>query len=453
MGLSGAKAREGAPPDREPIIEIRRKVRSATHRTPPNPGEACMLRDADVLSMLMRRKADCSLARAFYCDDDVFQVDMEHIWRRQWLFAIPACEIPKSGDYVTYDVGHHSVILVRGSDGVIRAFHNSCRHRGSVLCKTKKGRGPKLVCPYHQWTYELDGRLLWARDMGADFDASKHGLKPVQCRTNAGLVYICLSDDAPEFETFATVAARYLAPHDLTNSKVAFESTIVENGNWKLVWENNRECYHCAGNHPSLCRTFPEDPSYINSTAGGDVAKIVARFAARCEAAGAPSAFVMSDRGDWRFVRAPLLGAGESYTMDTKAAVAVPNSSLPFRDGGALLKFLYPASWNHFLADHAIVFRLTPLTATTTEVVTKWLVHKDAQEGRDYDLKRLTEVWVATNDEDREVVENNQRGILSPAYEPGPYSATHEGGLIQFTDWYARTLIRAIAGPEAIAAE
>jgi Rieske 2Fe-2S family protein len=101
-----------------------------------------------------------------------------------------------------------------------------------------------------------------------------------------------------------------------------------------------------------------------------------------------------------------------------------------------------------------ILFRVTPIGPMETEVTTKWLVHKDAVEGRDYDLKRLTEVWIATNDEDREVVENNQRGILSPAYSPGPYSPTHEGGNLQFVDWYASTLIRAITGgPARMAAE
>ena len=139
--------------------------------------------------------------------------------------------------------------------------------------------------------------------------------------------------------------------------------------------------------------------------------------------------------------------------MDGKAAVAKPNSTLPFKDAGALLKFNYPSTWNHFLADHAILFRVTPISATETEVCTKWLVHKDAQEGRDYDLTRLTEVWLATNDEDRVVVENNQQGILSPGYEPGPYSAVQEGGVIQFIDWYAETLARSITGHQLVAAE
>ena len=268
----------------------------------------------------------------------------------------------------------------------------------------------------------------------------------MHCRNVSGMVYICLADEAPEIEEFAAQAARYLAPHDLENSKIAYESTIVENGNWKLVWENNRECYHCSGNHPSLCRTFPDDPRAIGNDDTGEMNGLQQQHSAKCEAAGAPSAHLESPRGDWRFVRTPLLGGGESYTMDGKVAVTKPNSSIPFKDAGSLLKYKYPGTWNHFLSDHIIVFRVTPISPTETEVCTKWLVHKDAVEGQDFDIKRLTEVWIATNDEDREVVENNQRGIQSPAYIPGPYSPTHEGGNIQFTNWYADTMIRGITG-------
>ncbi len=104
-----------------------------------------MLRESDVLSMLLRRKPAHSLPQELYCDPGVFQVDLENIWYREWLFAIPSCEIPKAGDYVVHEVGVYSVVIVRGTDGQIRAFHNACRHRGSVLCKSKKGRNPKIV--------------------------------------------------------------------------------------------------------------------------------------------------------------------------------------------------------------------------------------------------------------------------------------------------------------------
>ncbi len=412
-----------------------------------------MLQDSDVQALIASRRPNHSLPRAFYTDPDILRLDLERIFYRGWLYAIPACEIPKPGNYVTHKVGLYSVIIVRGTDGLIRAFHNSCRHRGSTLCREAKGSKPKIVCPYHQWTYELDGRLLWARDMDADFDPTQHGLNPVHCRDVHGLVYVCLADEPPAFDAFVEQADRYLAPHDLANSKIAYESTIVEKGNWKLVWENNRECYHCAGNHPSLTRTFPEDPRLSGGVGGEGLSDVLDMHVARCELIGAPSAFRIDPAGRWRFVRMPLLEKAESYTMDGKAAVARPNSSFPFKDAGTLLCFNYPTTWNHFLSDHAITFRVTPISATETEVQTKWLVHKEAKEGVDYDLKRLTEVWINTNDEDRVVVENNQEGILSPAYRPGPYSSVQESGVIQFVDWYIDTLGRSLGDRALVAAE
>ncbi|QQA42363.1 aromatic ring-hydroxylating oxygenase subunit alpha [Pelagovum pacificum] len=404
--------------------------------------------------LLSRRRPGHALEQAFYSDPDIYAQDLETIWYHDWLFAIPSCELEKTGSYVTHKVGAYRIIIVRGADGVIRAFHNSCRHRGSLICKAAKGTAPKLVCPYHQWTYELDGRLLWARDMDAGFDPSAHGLKTVHCRELCGLVYICLADEAPDFDAFADLARPYLEPHDLSNAKVAYESAIIENGNWKLVWENNRECYHCGGNHPALCRTFPDDPSVAGIGEGGEVPAHIQAHFDRCEAAGITSNFRLSDDGQYRLARMPLKVGAKSYTMDGGIAVQRRLGRVPFDDAGSLLKFHYPTTWNHFLADHSIVFRVTPISPNETEVSTKWLVHKDAVEGVDYDLKRLTEVWIATNDEDRRVVEDNQQGINSPAYTPGPYSSLQESGVIQFVDWYCNTMTERLGGNTAsLAAE
>lgn len=414
-----------------------------------------MTDDASTLSLLEARKPDHALPRPFYTDADVFDIDLRNVWYRDWLFAIPSCELAGTGSFVTMQVGAYPIVIVRGADGVIRAFHNACRHRGSRVCTALKGASPKLVCPYHQWTYELDGRLLYARDMGADFKPADHGLRPVACVDAGGMVFVCLADEPPAIDGMAETARRYLAPHRLTDAKVAFESTIIEKGNWKLVMENNRECYHCAGSHPSLCRTFPDRPGYTSMDENGDVEPVIAAHWAKCEAAGLPSRFHLDPSEQWRFVRIPLLGAGESFTLDGKAAVPTKRlSTAPFADAGSLLFFHYPNSWNHFLGDHATVFRILPISATETEVTTKWLVHKDAVEGVDYDLKNLTQVWVATNDEDRRVVEENQRGVNSPAFEPGPYSRIQEDGVIQFVDWYCRTLGSRLGGGGArLAAE
>lgn len=401
--------------------------------------------------LLHRRAPGHSLEQSFYTDPEIFQIDLERIFYSDWLYATPACALPKPGSYITHRVGAYALILVRGQDGSIRAFHNTCRHRGSVLCKAASGHVPKLVCPYHQWTYELDGSLLWARDMGPEFDASKHGLKSVHCRELAGLVYICLAEQAPDFDAFASLAAPYLAPHDLSDAKIAHQSTIVENGNWKLVWENNRECYHCGGNHPALCRTFPDDPTVTGVEEGSTPAHLLAHFT-RCEGAGLPARFHLSDSGQYRLARMPLKVGAKSYTMTGETAVKRWLGRVPFDDAGSLLKFHYPTTWNHFLPDHSITFRVTPISPTETEVQTTWLVHKDAVEGVDYDLNTLTEVWIATNDEDRRVVEDNQIGINSPAYEPGPYSPIQEAGVSQFTDWYCSTLANRL-DPIRVAAE
>ncbi|SFD68516.1 aromatic ring-hydroxylating oxygenase subunit alpha [Roseivivax sediminis] len=411
-----------------------------------------MLRDADVLSLLLQRQPGHSLARPFYTDPGLYEVDLARIWYRDWLMTAVSAEIPKTGNYVTRQIGAYSVIVVRGADGIARAFHNSCRHRGSRICSAAKGSNPKLVCPYHQWTYELDGRLLWARDMGEDFDASRHGLKPVACEEAAGMIMICLADNPPDIAPFRAQAEAYAGPHGLKDCKVAYQSSIVEQGNWKLVMENNRECYHCAGSHPSLCRTFPEDPK-VFGTNPKEQAPVLRDHIAKCEAAGLPSKFMMAPDAQWRFIRIPFLGNAASYTMDGKPAVSRRVGRVSIDDAGSCLAYHYPSSWNHFLSDQGLVFRMTPISPTQTEVSTTWLVHKDAVEGVDYDLERLTEVWIHTNDEDRAIVEENQRGVNSPAYEPGPYSPQHEAGVIAFVDWYARTLQERLTGRAMLAAE
>lgn len=403
-------------------------------------------------SLLSQHRPGYALTQPFYTSPEIYEADLNAIYYRDWLFALPSCQLDKSGSYQRLKIGAYDVIVIRDGSGAIQAFHNTCRHRGSVLCRANEGRVANLTCPYHQWTYNLDGKLLWARDMASDFDPSQHGLKPVHCRDVAGLIYICLAETAPDFDTFADTVRPYLEVHDLANAKVAHSSTIVENGNWKLVWENNRECYHCAGNHPDLCLTYPEDPAITGVAQDGTFPEKVENHFNRLEAANMPSRFRMSADGQFRVARMPLLEGAESYTVSGKIAVQKRLGRVPFLDAGTLLMFHYPTTWNHFLSDHSITFRAIPISPTETQVTTTWLVHKDAVEGVDYDLKNLTRVWINTNDEDRRVVEDNQAGINSPAFEPGPYSAVHEDGVMQFVDWYLGKM-RANAAPQSLAAE
>ncbi len=401
---------------------------------------------SDVLRKIRNRREGYSLDQAFYIDQDHYKLDLATIWYRDWLFVGHDCEIPRAGNYFTLQVGDYPLVVTRDRQGVIRALHNSCRHRGSRVCTQHRGASAKLVCPYHQWTYELDGTLLFARHMAEDFDKSQHGLKPVHCETVGGYIFICLADEAPDFAPYRDLAEPYLVRHRLGETKVAFESTIVEKGNWKLVWENNRECYHCAANHPELCRTYPEAPSATGVQGAKDDPAIAAHWA-KCEASGLPSEFRMSPSGQFRLARMPLIDDAESYTMSGARAVRRPLSGdVQESHIGTLLMFHYPTTWNHVLADHAITFRVLPLGPELTQVTTKWLVNKDAVEGVDYSLDELTHVWTETNDQDRRIVEENAFGIRSPAYEPGPYSPVDEGGVMQFVEWYCTFMEQRLQG-------
>lgn len=402
-----------------------------------------------VLRQLKNRRDGFSLEQPFYIDQDYFKLDMETIWYRDWLFIGHDCEIPRAGNYFTAQIGDYPVVIVRGKDQVIRAFHNTCRHRGHRVCTQDRGASAKLVCPYHQWTYDLDGSLVFARQMGETFDKAEFGLKPVHCESVAGYIFICLANEAPDFAPVRATIEPFLAPHRLAQAKVAHRNTIIEKGNWKLVWENNRECYHCAGNHPELCRTYPEAPS-ATGVQGAKDDPVIAEHWARCEAAGLPSEFTMDPTGQFRVARMPLIQDAESYTLSGKRAVRRPLSDdIGISHIGTMLLFHYPTTWNHILGDHAISFRVLPISAEETAVTTTWLVHKDAVEGVDYDLDELTHVWNMTNDQDRSIVEENAFGIRSPAYEPGPYSVDHEGGVMQFVEWYANFMVERLQGDKA----
>ncbi len=404
----------------------------------------------EMLGLLTGRDPNFSLEQKFYTDPEYYKQDLENIFYKDWLFVGHDCELPKTGSYMTVQIGAYPVVIVRDAQGGIRAFHNSCRHRGSRICAAEKGTAAKLVCPYHQWTYELDGRLLFARQVGPDFKPAEYGLKPVHCETVAGYIYICVADEAPDFAAFRNLVEPYLAPHNIKDAKVAFESSIIEKGNWKLVWENNRECYHCAANHPELCRTYPEAPS-ATGVQGVMEDPEINQLWKNCASVGLPAQFNMSEDGRYRITRIPLLRDAVSYTMSGKAAVKKPLSEQVAggTNIGAMLLFNYPSTWNHLMADHAISFRVLPISAEETLVTTKWLVHKDAVEGVDYNLDELTHVWIQTNDQDRQIVEENAVGIRSPAYQPGPYSVEHEGGVMQFLEWYTNTMTPRLRGEAA----
>ena len=396
---------------------------------------------AEILQMLQTRPRHYSLPGPFYTDPAIFALDLEAVFHKRWLFAGCSCEIAAPGDYLTVEIGSSSVIVVRGQDGALRGFFNSCRHRGFKLCEEENGQTKSFVCPYHRWTYRLDGTLAYASYMPEDFDKAAHSLKPVHVREVGGTVFVCLAEQAPDFTKYADTVGPMLAPHRLERAKVAHKDNLIVHGNWKLMMENSRECYHCATGHKDLMRTFLDIYDLNNPTENAEIAD----FMQRMEAAGLPSQ--VRDGPDFRASRLPFTKGAVSTTMDGAPAVARVLGDVPGQDIGSLRWVHYPTVYNHALGDYAITFRMLPIDTTRTLVTTTWLVDRDAVEGRDYDLQNLIRVWAITNDEDAALVARNQKGVDSVGYMPGPYSPSLEVAVIKFVEWYCEQMGRHLGGP------
>jgi glycine betaine catabolism A len=402
---------------------------------------------ADTLDALIKNyRTNGPLQREFYVSPDIFAIDMERIFGRWWLFAGHSCTIPNPGDYFTYQIGKEPIVVIRDNRGEVRAFYNTCRHRGSRICTEEHGRTTKLVCPYHRWTYELDGTLLMdtKRDFGVD--RSTLSLHPVQLRHVCGLVFVSLSDDPPSFDdAFATIE-RKMKPHGIERAKVAHTIDYLVKANWKIVFENNRECYHCPSNHKEYNRTAYDvmrDQGRTDPVKMAEVEAIAAEANARFAALGLDVGDASSNMtgGFFRCHRTPLMKGFVTQSMDGKP-VSIPMGDFKQHDVGTLRTTIFPNFWQHSNGDYAAAARLIPLAPDLTAVRATFLVHKDAVEGEDYTLDRLLPVWSATNDQDWRIVENQQVGVSSKKYTPGPFSQTKEFNVAHFDEWYLREVAR-----------
>jgi len=254
---------------------------------------------------------------------------------------------------------------VRGTDGALRAFHNVCRHRGFRLCTGARGKakgGKRLVCPYHLWTYDVnDGSLLTARELTDSLDRPSLGLRPVALEEVNGQIFVSVAASPPPFAPVREMLGHYSEPFGLADARIAHQTRVVERANWKLVWENNRECYHCVAAHPELRRSFPA------SSSGSLPTDEELRFSEKAEQLGLPSAFTRSDDFQFRATRLQLVNGAQSMTMDGRPAVRGERlGRMPEENVGDVLFYHYPSTWQHWLGDHALTFRTLPLSPTET---------------------------------------------------------------------------------------
>jgi Rieske 2Fe-2S family protein len=387
-----------------------------------------------------------SLPQEYYTSPDIFAQDVRLIGDTQWQLVDHESRIKNPGDYFTFEFANESIIVVRNEKGAINAFYNVCRHRGSRICLEHSGSTKLLRCPYHSWTYDLNGALRPAQFMPEDFDRASNGLIPCHVRVFEGMIFLNFAEgEPPDFESCVGDMRPYLAPHGIGQAKIAAQNVYPTAANWKLCIENFLECYHCRSAHKAYCSVHDGQKMLAfgagAGSSGGDIAaKYEVRLKAWEERTRAMGHFtgMFADGADSPYFRSagrlPISDTAVTETLDGKPIARLMGSFREYDGGQTGLNF---NAISTVLAnnDHVVLFRFTPRGPLSTDVVTTWLVAPDAIEGKDYSVKRLTELWDVTLDEDKTITENNQLGVLSRSYRPGVYSQ-QEQRIADFGAWY-----------------
>jgi glycine betaine monooxygenase A len=403
-----------------------------------------------IAELVSQRKPGYSLPGEFYLSELVYRAELDRIWRRGWLFVGHTCELGSPGDYFTFSIGADSLIVIRDDDGEIHALWNVCRHRGTQLCGEGQGRVGRLVCPYHQWTFARDGSLVSCRGMQEDINKDDLGLLRAHIRQLEGLIFVSLADDPPDFDAAVEAIGPVVRPQGLKRAKVAKIVDYDVAANWKIVWENNRECYHCDVNHPQYIKAnfdhYNADDmnervqARINHAVARSEEKWTATGLAVSHRNGGMTPFPDVEQNCWyRANRTPM---AEGYVSETMSGqqVAPLMGDYPDADVGTLRVRALPNMWHHASCDHAVSTRLLPAGIHRTAVRVTWLVDQNAVEGRDYRLEDIMPFWQLTSEQDWELCELAQKGVSGSHYIPGPFSTYKEYNVDAFVRWCLKQL-------------
>lgn len=384
-------------------------------------------------------RAGHGLAARFYTSAEVFQLELKQIYQRHWLFAGHLSEIPNPGDFLTYQVGPESIIIVRENDHRINAFFNVCRHRGSPVCTKPNGNLHEFVCPYHAWAYDLSGRLLSAQRMGADFDQAELGLFNCHVEIISGLLFVCLGILPPSFSQSRESISRFITPHGLDRAKICYTLTQRIAANWKIVAENSWECYHCPVAHRLYSYAMPYSRSMASGHERGRLAALQREWETKTRSLGFVIGGIEPIEGGIVWCqRYPLRPGFVTQSLDG-APVAPLMGNYREYDSGVTAVQVFPACGFSVCNDYALLCRITPISLDLTEVKYYWLVDRQAREGVDYLVDRVTEFWCTTAHEDLVLCEGTQKGVSSTRYLPGPLGEV-EVDVERFTEWYIAQL-------------
>lgn len=397
-----------------------------------------------IAQLAQSRMDGWTLPQDFYTDPEIFAHELDTFFSDTWLFVGHSCQIPNKGDYFVVTFHRTSLVLIRGEEGKIYAHHNVCRHRGTMLCHQEQGHAERLTCPYHQWTYKIDGTLIATWGM-QELDRSKLGLRSVHVENLEGMIFVNLAANPSSFTTMRQGLEDLARPQGMERAKVAKIIDYQVKANWKLVWENNRECYHCNLNHPQYIRA---NFDHVNDDDATD--KIQNRLRSINEKYEAADVKLTHRKygmttfpdpnSDVMFIgnRTPTTENYQSETMDGKLAAPLMGDYV--KNMGTLRMRSLPNFWNHSSCDHVVSTMMLPQSPTLTTCRVIWLVDRDAVEGRDYTLDALLPFWALTSEQDWDLCEKAQLGVQSTGYQPGPYSTFKEYNVDAFNSWYIKRI-------------
>ena len=379
--------------------------------------------NASIADLIASQKPGWALDQRFYTDPEIYQLELDRIVTRNWILAGHASQIPDAGDYLVFSLTNESAIIVRGKDGSVRAFANVCRHRGSRVCLENHGNKKKFECPYHGWTYDLDGKLIAARSMQGSFNKEEYGLHPVSLNLLGGLIFVCFCDDPPSLEGAQRDLAEPMAMFDFENLKVAASKTYPIAANWKLAIENYQECYHCATAHPEYTKmhTLMLDPQKRDRIQGPMRQRMAACGLKDIERDFIDTYAKPGEQG-YGYSRTALFEGYKTGSRDGEP-VAPLLGELKDYDGGASDFTLGPFTFFLAYSDHVVGYVFSPVDHKNCQCKIHWFVRKDAVEGKDYDRDELIWLWDVTTHADEKIIVNNWKGVNSRYYRPGPFSA------------------------------
>jgi Rieske 2Fe-2S family protein len=357
--------------------------------------------------MTERGKRTAGGARAlpgrYYTSSAIFAREMEQLFASRWLCAGRVSELEQAGSVMLFElaperaglepVPRESVLIVRGEDDEIRAFYNVCRHRGARLCTVEGPVGGRIRCPYHAWSYGLDGRLVGAPNMTevANFNRADYPLLPVATALWEGFVFINMATEPVPFaEAFAPILDTFM-PWGISRLVVGERVTYEVAANWKLLFQNYNECYHCPIIHPALNQLTPYLGAENDLQAG--------------EILGGPMQIRHADA-----------------SMTVSGHLCAP----PLVDGVERQRVYYytifPGMFLSLHPDYVLIHRIEPLAIDRTRVTCEWLFDPSYKDVEGSDPQEAVTFWDRVNREDWHVCELSQLGVVSRGYVPAPYS-------------------------------